>query len=131
MRLGIVCFLAVGQAQEWYREEAVGRAVRLATGLAEKIPTNRGGEDDAQGGVAQEGDGSGSTDGEETAAAALKSASVALSREEVFVTTKIHPRDFGAERMGTMVDASNRNLQVSASSPLCYPGVICLLPLVV
>lgn len=99
--------------------------MRLATGPAAKVPPNRG-EDTTEEGVAQEGDGGGSTDTEGVEAAAVTSGSVALSREDVFVTTKIHPRDFGAERMGNMVDTSKDNLQVSARSPLCCPGVVIL-----
>lgn len=112
----------MGQAQEWYREEAVGRAVRQATSAETKLPPSRGGAtsgaNDAEEGAVQEGDGGGSANRAE--GMAPTSGGMALSREDVFVTTKIHPRDFGAERLGTMVDTSNSNLQVSAKiASLC------------
>lgn len=108
-----------GQAQEWYREDAVGRAVRRATSAAEKLPPSREGatseEDHAKEVAALEGDGGGIANrAGGIQAARLTSGVAALSREDVFVTTKIHPRDFGIERMTTVVNASNGNLQVSA-----------------
>ncbi|CAM9556010.1 unnamed protein product [Ectocarpus sp. 12 AP-2014] len=92
------------QAQEWYREEAVGRALKQAT-LTETDLSPR------------EEEGESFT---ETSGATL------LPREHVFVTTKIHPRDYGAERLGIMVEASSSNLQgvdlLLLHAPFCWPG---------
>ncbi|CAM9785058.1 unnamed protein product [Pylaiella littoralis] len=119
------------QAQEWYREDAVGRAVRRATSAAEKLPPSREGatseEDHAKEAAALEGDGGGIADrAGGIQAARLTSGVATLSREDVFVTTKIHPRDFGIERMTTVVNASNGNLQgidlLLLHSPFCWPG---------
>lgn len=50
-------------------------------------------------------------------------ATTTLSRERVFVTTKIHPRDFGAERIGAAVATSNTNLHVRGRTFLWPPPV--------
>lgn len=103
-------YLPPRQAQEWYREEAVGRAVRRATFAEATAPSGEGGEREnaintVEGAAAKEGGSSGGGG--------------ALSREHLFVTTKIHPRDFAAERMSAMVETSNRNLQVGDRRPPC------------
>lgn len=78
------------QAEEWYREDAVGRALARAS---------------------SNGDG-GSVQSEEKEDAETDVEAALLSRREVFVTTKLHPRDFDAERSSIMVESSKRNLQV-------------------
>lgn len=140
--------LTVSQAQEWYREDAVGRAVNKkkkkkeqTTSLAEpRKPSppqwqSEAGEEQASGvgddsssvgagtgvgaggvrlgvevGVAGVGAGVGGV-GVGAGAGGVTSG-LAVPREDVFVTTKIHPRDFGAERLRAMVEASDGNLQV-------------------
>ncbi|CAM9524849.1 unnamed protein product [Ectocarpus fasciculatus] len=91
------------QAQEWYREEAVGRALKQATSMKTDLSPRE--------------------EGESTSA---MSGAALLSREHVFVTTKIHPRDFSAERLGATVETSSSNLQgvdlLLLHAPFCWPG---------
>ena len=77
----------LSQAQEWYREDAVGRALKRATARS----SGEGGE-------------------------AMVSSPLAVPREDVFVTTKIHPRDFGLERIRAMLETSDGNLQVGGAA---------------
>ncbi|CAM9544671.1 unnamed protein product [Ascophyllum nodosum] len=98
------------QAQEWYQEDAVGRALKRATGVEQKTTPVEGEGGDA---VAAEG-------------RVWLPSGVPLSRGDVFVTTKIHPRDFSPERMGSMMESSVQNLEgvdlVLLHSPHCWPG---------
>ncbi|CAM9482733.1 unnamed protein product, partial [Hapterophycus canaliculatus] len=100
------------QAQEWYREEAVGQAVRRATLVEPELAVRESG-----------GRGRDGVEGGTTHAAP---AAAALPRESVFVTTKVHPRDFAAERMRAMVETSSSNLHgvdlLLLHSPFCWPG---------
>ncbi|CAN0018619.1 unnamed protein product [Scytosiphon promiscuus] len=116
------------QAQEWYREEAVGLAVKKAISGSPEAGRNDGGEAfgaEGDGEAAGESVGQGSDGGDGGTTHATPEAG-ALPREGVFVTTKIHPRDFGAERLRAMVDISRSNLHgvdlLLLHSPFCWPG---------
>lgn len=95
---GCACPCTAIKAYEWYREDAVGRAITQATAATADMqplsPTSGGGEDEAVGRT------------EDSRAAQ------ALSREDISVTTKIHPRDFSPERLRAVVETSRRNLHV-------------------
>lgn len=112
MSLG--CCLNHLQAQEWYQEGAVGRAVKHATRVSRSTES----ETLTSSCIAvepEDGSGSGCIDdvvhgpgvnGEHA------SASGALSRGDVFVTTKVHPRDFSSDRLRVMLEASRTKLDV-------------------
>eukprot|EP00752_Nemacystus_decipiens_P003477 g3212.t1 len=108
--------LMVLLAQEWYREEAVGKALNRATFSVETNPLSSNGGQALKAGDAEEGVGGAR---QESGPAAT------LSRQHVFVTTKIHPRDYGAERIGAVVAASSTNLRgidlLLLHSPFCWP----------
>ena len=99
------------QAQEWYREEAVGKAIKQATLSAETNALSVNGGHASRVGEAEE--------GLEAARPESGAAAATLFRENVFVTTKIHPRDYSTERIGAVVAASKANLQVRASLVVC------------
>lgn len=82
------------QAWEWYREEAVGRALKLVAGASSCDATEEHGGETCN------------PDANPTPR---------LSREDLFVTTKIHPRDFAPDRLRELFDISRSNLNVSDS----------------
>lgn len=58
-------------------------------------------------------EGDGDVNGDSGCAAALSGSSTPyVSRDDIFVTTKIHPRDFAADRLREMVQASRETLNV-------------------
>lgn len=132
---GFLVLYVLRQAPEWYREEAVGRSVRRAAISAETNPlSSKGGEalnpGEAEQEAVQRGGGRGRAGGAEgVEAGRSESGAATLSREHVFVTTKIHPRDFSAERIGATVEASKTNLQVRAA-PLSVCVLVCTFGLI-
>lgn len=114
------------KAQEWYREDAVGLALSRALGSERQTEQAAA---SAEGHRVEEAhettDGitiqhSEDAAGGSSASAVASSSLPAKSRGDVFVTTKIHPRDFGADRLRAIVETSRHNLNVSAGWSLAF-----------
>lgn len=80
------------QAYEWYREDAVGRALKRSTEPQLPPGEGKGPEEEQQ--------------------RILLPSGAPLTRGDLFVTTKIHPRDFGPDRVAATMDTSIRTLEV-------------------